>query len=251
MKKHSNTNKQPEKFTTTFNGTLKSLKSNTAINSLRNKKTVVKTAKNRKLSSTLWLQRQLNDIYIKKAKQEGYCSRAAYKLLEINQKFNLIKTKNKVIDLGAAPGGWTQVASKIVGNNGLIVAVDLLDLKVQTSNTIAIKGDFLQNSTLQQIIMSLQSKANIVLSDMAPNTTGSKDLDHIKILTLIEESFLFAERILLKGGSLVVKVFQGGLEQQLIEKIKSSFEEVKYFKPNASRKSSKEVYLVATNFVGN
>lgn len=215
----------------------------------RNTKTVVKTAKNRKLSSTLWLHRQLNDIYIKKAKIDGYCSRAAYKLLEINKKFNILKTNTKIVDLGAAPGGWTQVASKLLNNKGLIVAVDLLPLKVSPENAIILQGDFLKEDTINKIKSSLNGKADVILSDMAPNTTGSKDLDHLRILTLIEMAIKFSKQVLVQNGSLIIKVFQGGLEQELFKQISSSFKEVKYFKPNACRKESKEVYLIAKYFI--
>lgn len=248
MKKKLNNN-QKDKFITPFNESLSFVKTSLKETpSLRNTKTVVKTAKNRKISSTLWLQRQLNDIYVKKAKIDGYCSRAAYKLLEINKKFNLLKPNTKIVDLGAAPGGWTQVVSKLLNKKGLIVAVDLLPLKVTLENVIILQGDFLKEETVTQVKNSLNGKADVVLSDMAPNTTGSKDLDHLRILALIEMAIKFSKQVLVQNGSLVIKVFQGGLEQELFKQIYSSFKEVKYFKPNACRKESKEVYLVAKYF---
>jgi 23S rRNA (uridine2552-2'-O)-methyltransferase len=205
----------------------------------------VKTAKGRTTSSTRWLQRQLNDPYVARAKREGYRSRAAYKLLELDEKFHFLKKGSKVVDLGAAPGGWSQVAVARCGE-GNVVGIDLLDIDpVPGANLL--KMDFMDDvapAALQDLI----GGADIVLSDMAPNASGSPGLDHMRIVLLVEAAFDFACDVLNPGGAFVAKVWQGGTETQLLARIKQRFSSVKHAKPKASRADSAETFLVATGF---
>lgn len=239
------------KFTKNFQGGknfIQSLKSPQGLLN-RQKKQEVKTAKGRKASSTRWLNWHLNDHYANLAKQEGYCSRASYKLLEINAKFQLIKPGFTVIDLGAAPGGWVQVTHKLVGPQGQIIGVDLLPIKPTFANLHAIEGNFLDPPTIRTITELLpRGTAHVVLSDMAPNTTGNIELDHLKILELAEHVLHFSTEVLTQGGSLALKFFHGAQQQSLANTIRQYFKKVKYFKPDSSRKASKEIYLVATDF---
>ncbi len=214
---------------------------------MRLKTTKVKTAKNRSTSSTKWLNRQLNDPYVVLSKAEGYRSRAAYKLLEINKKYNLIKSNSSIIDLGAAPGGWSQVAANITKNTGKIIAIDLLDMP-EIKDVVFFKGDFCEPENQDKIIFLLNGKADLVMSDMAPNTTGHKATDHLRIMDLCERVFYFAKFALKTGGSIIIKIFQGGAEAHVLSEIKKSFISVKHYKPEASRKDSSEIYLVATGY---
>jgi len=214
----------------------------------RNKSTKVKTAKGRKISSTRWLQRQLNDPYALQAKNEGYFSRAAYKLLEIDAKFHILGKDKVIIDLGTAPGGWAQVALK--SRPKQIIAVDLVPMR-DLEGAQFILGDFTVESTLKEVLSALtqpKAKANLILSDMAPNSSGHKDLDHLKIIDLCDHALEFAKDVLAKDGTLVMKIFQGGQEKSLAEKLKKAFSQVKFFKPPSSRKESSEIYLVAMGF---
>jgi len=216
---------------------------------MRLKTVKVKTAKNRKLGSSLWLNRQLNDPYVFQSKQDGYRSRAAYKLIELNEKYRLIKPQTKVIDLGAAPGGWSQVVANILKSSGKIAAIDLLDMP-EIQNVNFIQGDFCEPSTHETLKNILGDKADLILSDMAPNTTGHKATDHLRIMDLCERVFEFAKTALKEGGSVVIKIFQGGAEPEILNSIKKNFEIVKHHKPPASRKDSSEMYLVAIGYKG-
>lgn len=205
--------------------------------------------KNKKLkkSSREWLQRQLKDPFVAKAKKEGYRSRAAFKILEIQNKFNIFNKNSIVIDLGAAPGGWSQVISKICKK---IIAIDLLDLD-PLANVEFIKGDFLEESNIQKIKDFLEGQpADVIMSDMAPNTCGIKKVDHLRIINLIEEAFAFSKTVLKSGGSLILKTFQGGTSGQFISGLNKSFSKVSHFKPLSSRKESPEVYIIAQGFRG-
>jgi 23S rRNA (uridine2552-2'-O)-methyltransferase len=210
----------------------------------------VKTADKRKISSTRWLQRQLNDPYVKQAKRDGYHSRAAYKLLEINDKYKLLHKCAKVLDLGAAPGGWSQVAAEIVGSNDenpSIIAMDLLPMK-QINGVQFWQGD-MQDDLAPDIIKNmLQGKADVVLSDMGPNTTGHAATDHMRIMILCELAYDFATEVLREGGAFVCKVRQGGTEGELLKRMKQQFAKVSHFKPNSSRAESPETYVVAIGF---
>ncbi|AZL15231.1 RlmE family RNA methyltransferase [Rickettsiales endosymbiont of Stachyamoeba lipophora] len=220
----------------------------------RNQKVKVKTAKGRKLSSTRWLERQLNDPFVQQAKIDGYRSRAAYKLIQINEKFGLLHPGQLVIDLGAAPGGWTQVAAKSLNPSKTpsshIIGIDLQPMEPMADATI-ILGDFNDLEVYEQLIEQMHGrKADVILSDMASPACGNSQVDHDRIIVLCEMVFDFAYKYLNHGGSVVVKVLRGGTEQELLTKIKHTFEIVKHFKPDASRKDSAEMYLVAQGFRG-
>lgn len=206
----------------------------------------IKTAKGRKISSTLWLSRQLNDPYVKKAKQEGYRSRAAYKLTGLDDKFHFLSKGKTVVDLGAAPGGWTQVAVKRCGE-GKVVAVDFREMPA-VPGAILLQKDFMEEGAPALIKDALRGSVDIVLSDMAPNASGQSDLDHLRILGLAEAALEFAIEVLKPGGTFVCKVWQGGSQQDLLARVRKHFKVVKHAKPEASRKDSAETFLVAMGF---
>lgn len=213
----------------------------------------VKTAKGRKPSSTRWLKRQLNDPYVQAAQREGYRSRAAYKLIEIDDKHHLLKPGDVVIDLGAAPGGWAQVAADRVNaekGQGMVVALDLLDLDPLPGVTV-LKADFMEDATLKLLDEALDGrKANVVLSDMAAPATGHRQTDHLRIMALCEAAAEFAEHVLAPGGTFLAKVLQGGTEGELLSRLKRKFDSVKHVKPKASRADSAELYVLAQGYRG-
>lgn len=219
----------------------------------RDLKVRVKTSKGRKIGSTLWLQRQLNDPYVAQAKAEGYRSRAAYKLIGINERQHLLRRGQRVVDLGAAPGGWSQVAAREVGStiqNPLVVGIDYLDMD-PIDGVILLKKDFNDADAPQLLIDALGGhKADLVLSDMASPTTGHRATDHIRIMALVEIAADFAVQILAPGGAFVAKVFQGGTEHELLALLKRHFSTTMHAKPPASRSDSAETYLVAKGFKG-
>lgn len=208
----------------------------------------VKTAKGRKLSSTLWLQRQLNDPYVAEAKKRGYRSRAAFKLLELDERFHFLKPGTRTVDLGAAPGGWTQVAVERV-DGAPVVAMDIQEMEPITGATVLL-GDFMDDDAPDRLKAALDGPADLVLSDMSPPTTGHPSTDHLRIMGLVETALLFAEEVLAPGGIFVAKVFQGGTEHELLHRMKRLFTTVKHAKPPASRKGSAETYVVAQGFRG-
>ncbi len=209
----------------------------------------VKSGKNRKLSSKLWLERQLNDPYVARAKREGLRSRAAYKLIEIDDKSHVLKKGARVIDLGAAPGGWSQAAAKRVGSpgQGRVVAIDILPMEPVAGVDFA-QIDFLDPSAPDKLKAMLGGPADVVLSDMAANATGHRKTDHIKIVVLVEAAAEFAREVLSPGGAFLAKVLQGGAEVALLGGLKRDFASVKHVKPAASRSDSSELYLLATGF---
>jgi 23S rRNA (uridine2552-2'-O)-methyltransferase len=212
----------------------------------------VKTAKKRSHSSTLWLERQLNDPYVARAKREGYRSRAAYKLIEIDSKQHLFKPGLRVVDLGAAPGGWSQVAAKRVGageGRGRVVAIDLLEMPA-IAGVDFVQLDFLDNAAPDRLKAMLGGEADVVLSDMAANATGHRKTDHLRIMALAEAAADFACEVLAPGGAFLCKVLQGGTEAALLAKLKREFKSVKHVKPAASRADSAELYLLATGYRG-
>jgi 23S rRNA (uridine2552-2'-O)-methyltransferase len=211
----------------------------------------VKTGKTRKLSSKLWLERQLNDPYVARAKREGLRSRAAYKLSEIDDKARFLKKGARVIDLGAAPGGWSQIAAKRVGapSQGRVVAIDVLAMDALPGVDF-IQLDFLDPSAPEKLKAMLGGPADVVLSDMAANATGHRKTDHIKIVALVEAAAEFAREVLAPGGTFLAKVLQGGTEVALLAALKRDFANVKHVKPPASRSDSAELYLLATGFRG-
>jgi 23S rRNA (uridine2552-2'-O)-methyltransferase len=212
----------------------------------------VKTARRRSLSSTLWLERQLNDPYVAQAKRDGYRSRAAYKLIEIDERYGLLKPGLRVADLGAAPGGWSQVAAKKVGaeqGSGKVVAIDLLAMDPVPGVHFEVL-DFLTAEAPERLKAMLGGSADLVLSDMAANTTGHKKTDHLRIVGLVELVVEFAAEVLAPGGSLLCKVFQGGTEGDVLRRLKAEFKAVHHVKPKASRAGSAELYVLASGFRG-
>lgn len=214
----------------------------------RNKaKTRVKSARGRKNSSTRWLQRQLNDPYVNRAQKEGYRGRAAFKLIELNEKLDFLKSGMTIVDLGSAPGGWSQVAAQY---GARIVAIDLLDMD-ELPGVDFIKMDFMDNDAPDQLKAMLDGeKADVVMSDIAPNTIGHKQTDHLRIMAVVEAAYLFATEVLKPDGLFIAKVFQGGAENTLMAEMKKTFKTVRHMKPPASRKDSSEQYLVASGFRG-
>lgn len=211
----------------------------------RNKKTTrVKTSKRRKTSSNRWLARQLNDPYVDQSKKDGYRSRSAYKILEIDERLKLLKKGMKIVDLGAAPGGWCQVAA---AKGCTVVAIDLLAMD-EIPGVDFIQMDFMDDDAPDKLKAMLDGLADVVLSDMAPNTTGHKSTDHIRIMAVVEAAYYFAKEVLKTNGVFVAKVFQGGAETSLLAEMKKDFKTVKHLKPPASRKESSEQYLVASGF---
>ena len=209
--------------------------------------TRLKTAKKRTIGSQKWLERQLNDPYVRAAQAQGLRSRAAFKLLELDEKHKLLKPGLRVVDLGAAPGGWTQV---VVQKGGVrVVALDLLPMD-PLNGAVILQGDFQDAAAEQAVLAALDGPADLVLSDMAPNTTGHNSTDHLRIIGLAELALDFALKVLAPGGGFVAKVFQGGTEKGLLDQLKRSFANVKHGKPPASRKDSAELYVVATGFRG-
>lgn len=200
-------------------------------------------------SSRKWLERQLNDPYVARAKREGYRSRAAYKLIEIDDRHHLFKPGARVADLGVAPGGWSQVAARRVGTHGRVVAIDILEMDEVPGVEFA-KLDFLDPGTPDRLKEMLGGPADVVLSDMAANATGHRQTDHLKIMALVEAAAEFAREVLKPGGSFLAKVIQGGTEGTLLAALKRDFETVRHVKPAASRSDSAELYVLATGFRG-
>ena len=213
----------------------------------RSLKQRVKTGKGRTLSSKMWLERQLNDPYVQRAKREGYRSRAAFKLIEIDDKYRILKKGARVIDLGAAPGGWSQVAARRIGEAGRIVAIDVLDIE-PIAGVDFIQLDFLDPAAPDELKQRLGGEADVVLTDMAANATGHRKTDHIKIVALVEAAAEFAREVLKAGGAFLAKVIQGGTEPALLAQLKKDFATVRHVKPAASRADSAELYLLATGF---
>jgi 23S rRNA (uridine2552-2'-O)-methyltransferase len=215
----------------------------------RSLKTRVKTARKRSLSSTLWLERQLNDPYVARAKHEGYRSRAAFKLVEIDDKNRLLKPGQRIVDLGAAPGGWSQVAAKRVGadGSGRVVGIDLLDIDPIPGVEFAIL-DFNGPDAPERLKQMLRGSADGVISDMAANATGHRKTDHLRIVALAELAAEFAREVLSPGGFFLAKVLQGGTEGDLLASLKRDFAKVQHVKPAASRADSAELYVLATGF---
>lgn len=212
----------------------------------------VKSSRGRTTSSQKWLQRQLNDPYVARAKREGWRSRAAFKLIEMDEKLHLLRRGMRVVDLGAAPGGWSQVAAKKIGvseGQGKIVAIDLLEMDPVTGVVFA-QMDFLDPDAPERLLAMLDGQADVVMSDMAANATGHKKTDHLKIVALVELAAEFARQVLAPGGSFVAKVIQGGTEGALLADLKRDYSTVRHLKPAASRADSAELYLVATGFRG-
>ena len=209
--------------------------------------TSVKTASDRSMSSQLWLQRQLNDPYVTRAKAEGWRSRAAFKLIEVDDRFHLVKRGGRVIDLGCAPGGWVQVALK--RGAAKVAGVDLLHVDPIPGSDLVV-GDFNDPDMPGRLLDLIGGPPDLILSDMAPNTSGHRETDHLRIVNLIESAAAFARAHLKPGGHFMTKTFQGGAEGELLRQLKADYAEVKHMKPKSSRQESSEVYLVGIGFRG-
>jgi 23S rRNA (uridine2552-2'-O)-methyltransferase len=209
--------------------------------------------KRRTPSSRAWLERQINDPYVARAKREGFRSRAAYKLAEIDDKYHLLKPGARVVDLGAAPGGWSEIAARRIGASGRVIALDILEMK-PVAGVDFLNLDFLDATAPDRLKEMLgggaQGKVDLVLSDMAANATGHRQTDHLRIMALAEAAALFAREVLARGGSFLCKVLQGGTEAGLLAELKRDFATVKHVKPPASRSDSAELYLLAKGFRG-
>ena len=211
----------------------------------------VKTGGKRKLSSKLWLERQLNDPYVAKAKREGYRSRAAFKLIEIDDKYHFLKTGKSVVDLGAAPGGWSQIAARRVGSpeKGKVIAIDLLEMG-EMPGVVFSQLDFLSPDAPDKLLAMIGGRADVVMSDMAANTTGHRKTDQLRIIGLVEAAAMFACDVLTPGGAFLAKVFQSGAEAELLAQLKRDFVSVRHVKPASSRQDSSERYVLAMGFRG-
>jgi 23S rRNA (uridine2552-2'-O)-methyltransferase len=218
----------------------------------RSLKQRVKSNGKRTVSQTRWLERQLNDPFVARAKREGYRSRAAFKIIEINEKFKLFKPYGRIVDLGAAPGGWSQVAAKSVGSDkgkGKVIGIDLLEIEPIAGVDFQVM-DFLLDDAPDRLKVMLGGEADVVMSDMAANTTGHKKTDHLKIVAIAELAGEFAREVLAPGGAFLAKVLQGGSEGELLNNLKRDFAAVRHYKPAASRPDSAELYVVATGYRG-
>jgi len=215
--------------------------------SKRRKAVRVKTAKKRSKSSAEWLRRQLNDPYVAAAKEQGYRSRAAFKIIQLDEQFKLFRAGLRVVDLGAAPGGWTQVAAARIGAGSKLIALDILEMPPIPGATI-LQMDFLAEDAPAKLKKILDGEADLVLSDMAPSTTGHTRTDHIRIMALADCAALFATEVLAPGGTFVCKLFKGGAEKELLDLLRKHFSKVKNAKPPSSRSDSAESYIVAQGF---
>jgi len=212
----------------------------------------VKTARRRKSSSTAWLKRQLNDPYVIEAKRRGFRSRAAFKILELNEKFNFLKPGGRIVDLGAAPGGWSQAAYELVmagDKKGKIVALDIQEMDPIEGIEI-LHLDFTAGNAPGALKQALGGEADVVMSDMAAPSTGHTGTDHLRIIGLCETALEFSREVLAPGGTFIAKVLQGGTEGELLNNLKRDFKTVRHVKPPASRQDSAEMYVVGLNFKG-
>ena len=209
----------------------------------------VKTSKYRKTSSNRWLERQLNDPYVSESKRLGYRSRAAFKLIQLDEKYHFLGKGKTIVDLGCAPGGWTQIAVERNKGTGQVIGIDILETTPVEGATL-ICQDFTSNDAPDKLKALLNGPADIVMSDMAANTTGHQQTDHLRTIALVEAAYEFAKEVLAEGGIFIAKVFQGGAEGELLADMKSHFSSVSHFKPDASHQTSPETYVVARGFKG-
>ena len=207
----------------------------------------VKTSKYRKTSSNRWLERQLNDPYVLQSKRLGYRSRAAFKLIQLDEKYHFLKKGKTIVDLGCAPGGWTQIAVSRNKGEGQVVGIDILETEPIDGATL-ICQDFTSADAADKLKALLNGEADVVMSDMAANTTGHQQTDHLRTITLVEAAYSFAKDVLAENGIFIAKVFQGGAEGELLADMKKNFRKVSHFKPDASRQTSPETYVVAEGF---
>ncbi len=225
----------------------KMIRDTEGIQSRRRETVWVKAKKSRSESSRQWLQRQLNDPYVAAAKEQGYRSRAAFKIMQIDEQIRLLRPGLRVVDLGAAPGGWSQVVADKIGKQGKLVALDILPMEPLEGVQI-LQLDFLADDAPDKLKKVLGGQADLVLSDMAPSTTGHARTDHIRIMAMAEVAAYFAVEVLAPGGAFVCKLFQGGAEKDVLAMLKKHFAKVRHVKPPASRAESSETYLVAQGF---
>lgn len=214
---------------------------------IRGRKTLtvrVKSAKYNKPSSNRWLERQLNDPYVAESKRLGYRSRAAFKLIQLDEKYHFLGKGKTIVDLGCAPGGWTQVAVQRNKGSGQIIGMDLLPTE-PIEGAVLLQQDFTSADAADKLKELLHGPADVVMSDMAANTTGHQQTDHLRTIALVEKAYAFAKEVLASGGIFIAKVFQGGTEGELLADMKKNFTKVTHFKPDASRKDSVEMYVVA------
>ncbi len=215
----------------------------------RGKHVRVKTARGRKLSSTRWLERQLNDPFVAEARRLGYRSRAAFKLTGIDDKFHILRRARRIVDLGAAPGGWAQVVVERAPKGVKLLGIDLQEVE-PVAGAEFLKMDFLAAGAEERLMAALDGPADLILSDMANPATGHRQTDHLRTMALCEAAYEFAQMVLKPGGAFVAKVLRGGTEDQLLTAMKKNFAAVRHFKPDASRQESSELYVVATGFKG-
>lgn len=217
---------------------------------VRGRKTLtvrVKTAKYNKASSNRWLERQLNDPYVAESKRLGYRSRAAFKLIQLDEKYKFLGKGKTIVDLGCAPGGWTQVAVQKNKGSGQVVGMDILETK-PIEGAVLVCQDFTSVDAPDKLKSLLHGPADVVMSDMAANTTGHQQTDHLRTIALVEAAYEFAKEVLAPDGIFIAKVFQGGAEGNLLADMKKNFTKVSHFKPDASRQGSPETYVVATGY---
>lgn len=214
---------------------------------IRAKSVRLKKARGRKISSQKWLQRQLNDPYVQQAHELNYRSRAAFKLLQLSEKYKFLKPGMTIVDLGAAPGGWAQITLELLKGRSKIIGIDLLEID-PLEGAVFLKGDLTDASMQEQLRTLTPEGVDVVLSDMAASTTGHSQVDHLRTRLLAESAFSFAKSVLKPGGSFVCKVFEGGTHKELLDQLKSHFQDIKHMKPPASRKESPEMYVVALHF---
>ncbi|MDR1494901.1 MAG: RlmE family RNA methyltransferase [Rickettsiales bacterium] len=217
------------------------------LNGRRYRAESLRSARGRKISSTRWLQRQLNDPFVKEARALGYRSRAVFKIMQIDQKYRIFKKGQRVMDLGSAPGGWSQLAASAVGH-GNVFALDLVEM-APIEGVEFVRGDFLDQRIRANLEARMgKAKFNVVMNDMAPNLSGDQKTDHSRVIELLEQALDFAQEILMVGGTFIGKLLHGREEQRLVSEIKKHFEKVDYFKPESSRKDSSEIYVIAQRF---
>jgi 23S rRNA (uridine2552-2'-O)-methyltransferase len=203
-----------------------------------------KLQKKHKKESIKWLNRHINDEFVLKSKKEGFRSRSSYKLIQINEKFNFLNSSKNIVDLGCAPGGWLQVSKKLSSVETKILGVDKLNIEA-IPGVWFYQGDIFEDKVINYIETFFQKKIDLIMSDMSPNSTGNKKVDHLRILSLVERVIFISNQLLQKDGFIIIKIFQGGMQGDLMNSMKESLKNIKNFKPKASRKESPEMYLIA------
>jgi 23S rRNA (uridine2552-2'-O)-methyltransferase len=204
----------------------------------------LKLKKKHKKESSKWLNRHINDEFVLKSKKEGFRSRSSYKLIQINEKFNFLNSSKNIVDLGCAPGGWLQVSKKLSSVETKILGVDKLNIEA-IPGVWFYQGDIFEDKVINYIETFFQKKIDLIMSDMSPNSTGNKKVDHLRILSLVERVIFISNQLLQKDGFIIIKIFQGGMQGDLMNSMKESLKNIKNFKPKASRKESPEMYLIA------